>query len=136
MSSSRANRSSADMNDISEKEIRNLYAGATREVEESVDDIPQSTDSQPPADFDTVSTLRALIELAPFTNFVMKQSVIRYSHKTLQGRISKYEEDHKWVAGFCHLADLALRLMFTALLVVLIVAVVYKTVMPLPGIGD
>lgn len=131
MGSSKAPRPGADINQVSTAEMEGLYQGEVREVEESEDDGPRVAQSQPDQDISTVSTLRALIELSPFTNFVMKQAVIRYTHKTIQGRIAKYEEDHKWVAGFCHIADLTLRLLFTVLLVLFVVTVVYKTVTPL-----
>lgn len=126
----------ADMNGLSKREIANLYEqDATREVEASADDTLQKAEPESaPTDFAAVSTLRALIELSPFTNFVIKQAIIRYTHKTVQGRIMKFEEDHKWVAGFCHIADLFLRLLFTTLLVVVVLLVIYKTIAPLPSL--
>lgn len=124
----------SDVSQVTDTELESLY-GHSREVEQSEDDNAQAAGRAPDGDFSTVSTLRALIELSPFTNFVMKQSVIRYSHKTIQGRISKYEEDHKWVARICHFADLALRFFFTVLLVVFVVTIAYKTVMPLPELA-
>lgn len=126
----------ADVNEISNREIANLYEQhETREVEASADDaLPKPDPESTPADFAAVSTLRALIELSPFTNFVIKQAIIRYTHKTPQGRIMKYEEDHKWVAGFCHIADLFLRLLFTMMLLGVVLLVIYKAITPLPGL--
>lgn len=123
------------MNGLSKREIANLYEqDATREVEASADDTLQKAEPESaPTDFAAVSTLRALIELSPFTNFVIKQAIIRYTHKTVQGRIMKFEEDHM-VAGFCHIADLLLRLLFTLMLVVVVLLVIYKTIAPLPGL--
>lgn len=132
MGSSKVKRPITDVAQVSDSELQGLYGGSS-EVESSEDEGLPSDGKQPDPNLSTLSTLRALIELSPFTNFVMRQAVIRYSHKSIQGRILKYEEDHKWVAGFCHIADLLLRLVFTVLLVAFIVTVVYKTVAPLPG---
>lgn len=72
--------------------------------------------------------LTSLLKATPFTDFLHYKAVSCYTHKTKQGRITKYCEDHPKVAKFCTVADLTLRLVAVVMVLSTIGAILVGTI--------
>lgn len=84
------------------------------------------------ADLPGGSALSSLLTVTPFSDYLQHRAHTLYKHSTVQGRVLKYCEDHPKVAMFCTVADLVLRTLVVILILVVVSAIAYKAIAPLP----
>jgi len=96
---------------------------------------------QVPAGLDTGAELaggtRALNELlsrSPFFDYFCNVAERSSSDKSLETRVSLAHAAHSKLFRFCVIADMILRSLVALILLLVIVAVLYKTLSPLPGL--
>ncbi|MEN4475196.1 hypothetical protein [Mycolicibacterium cosmeticum] len=114
-------------------EVEGLYEGA-KELEAAPDAPAGAPPPRTPLLGDSIpggSALSALLNAAPFTEYVHYAARNRYGHVTINGRVALYEKDHPWVARYCVAADMFLRTLVTFLILAVLVVVIYKALAPI-----
>lgn len=120
----------SDDEDDPEK-LKAIYEGS-REVENSneLDGVPKKGDEPGDAlDLPGFRFLTSLLKATPFSDFLHYKAMTVNTHKTRQGRITKYCDDHPRIAGFCTLADLALRIVVVVMVLAAITAILAGTIL-------
>ncbi|KAA0096686.1 hypothetical protein CIW49_18625 [Mycolicibacterium sp. P1-18] len=106
---------------VSPDEVDQLYRNS-KELEKS-EDSPPAPLTAPIAlssDVPGANLLNGLVNAAPFSEFLHFKARANCTHKTDQGRIRKYSEEHPNLAKFCLVADV----IFRVLVVLAVLAVV------------
>ncbi|MCW2901187.1 MAG: hypothetical protein JWO67_3452 [Streptosporangiaceae bacterium] len=102
--------------------------------------VPQQTDvSEPPGYEDPTAGgarfLSHLLTRSPFLDYFCQVAEASYQGKNAEPKVRKAQQDHKALFRFCVTADMVLRVIVAVLILVLIVAVAFKTLWPLTGSG-
>lgn len=110
---------------VSDDEVTQLYKNSV-ELEKS-EDAPPGPLTAPIAlsgDVPGANLLNGLVNAAPFSEFLHYKARANFTHKTDQGRIRKYSEEHPRLSQFCTVADLIFRIIVVASILTIVGAVI------------
>lgn len=104
-----------------------------------VDAVPErSSGFSPPSEehADGARFLSSLTTRSPFFDYFCSVAERSYPGKVAEGKVRRLQEVHPFFYGFCVVADVALRLLVLAILVLVATVVAYKTFTPLPPLFE
>lgn len=125
-----------DENDEPKSEGRRIVRGASEVRPASR--VPQRTEVPEPPDYEDPTSggarfLSHLLRRSPFLDYFTQLAEASYQGKNAEPKVRKAQQDHPTLFRFCVFADVTLRVIVVALILVLIAAVAYKTLWPLGG---
>ncbi|AAN12594.1 gp33 [Mycobacterium phage Che9c] len=95
---------------VSPEEVDQLYENP-KELEQSEDSPRSPAQIALSADMPGGNLLNGLVNAAPFSEFLHYKALANCNHKTDQGRVRKYSEEHPKLTKFCTIADLIFRVL-------------------------
>lgn len=110
---------------VTKDEVDDLYK-RSKEMEKSEDSppplltAPLTLSSEVPG----ANLLNGLVNAAPFSEYLHYKARANCIHKTDQGRIRKYSEEHPRLARFCTVADILFRIVVVVAILVVVGSVI------------
>lgn len=80
--------------------------------------------------------LNELLSRSPFFDYFCRVAERSYPAKGAERRVQDAKKEHTALFAFCVTADMILRVLVALILLAVIVAVLYKTLSPLPGSSE